>query len=90
QRVFPLEVVQALRGITTDCETEAERLERAFRSRPGVYFRFNVAQDLQGVELSEWDRLGAVRSHTEQYLATMVVDQKLEGAVNVLRGGRVL
>ncbi|KAK0447400.1 uncharacterized protein EV420DRAFT_1713694 [Desarmillaria tabescens] len=67
--VFPLEVVQALRGIHDGLR---DRGRRGSRGRlvvdRGCISGLTVAQGLQGVSLSEWDRLDAVRSHTEQYL----------------------
>ncbi|KAK0192290.1 FabD/lysophospholipase-like protein [Armillaria mellea] len=85
QRALPLDVVKALQMIATDCERTAEELARDFRDTPGVYFRFNVEQGLQGVMLAQWDRLGEVASHTKQYLKTLAVDQKVDRVVSILR-----
>ncbi|KAI0269331.1 acyl transferase/acyl hydrolase/lysophospholipase [Gloeopeniophorella convolvens] len=90
QRALPLDVVNALKAIATDCERTAEELARQFRESPDKYFRFNVEQGMQEVTLAQWERLGEVASHTKQYLKSQEVDQKVENAVRVLRvGGRI-
>ncbi|KAK0446048.1 acyl transferase/acyl hydrolase/lysophospholipase [Desarmillaria tabescens] len=89
QRTLPLGVINALQMIATDCERTAEELARDFYDMPDVYFRFNVEHGLQGVKLAQWDRLGEVASHTTQYLKTAAVDQKVDRAVSILRGGRL-
>ncbi|PBK94677.1 FabD/lysophospholipase-like protein [Armillaria gallica] len=90
QRALPLDVVNALKMIATDCEHTAEDLSRDFHDTPEVYFRFNVEQGMQGILLAQWDRLGEVASHTKQYLKTLVVDQKVDKVVSILRAGAPL
>jgi hypothetical protein len=54
--------------------TEAENTERKFTARwrqhfdENRYFRFNVEQGLQNVDLDEYKKQGAIRSATEEYL----------------------
>jgi len=43
-----------MRQIATDCEEECTNAARHFEHTPGVYFRFNVEQGLQGVGLEQW------------------------------------
>ncbi|KDQ57927.1 hypothetical protein JAAARDRAFT_34743 [Jaapia argillacea MUCL 33604] len=85
QNILPLQVVQALRDIATDCERTADDLEKHFRDKPDVYFRFNVEQGLQSVSLGDWDKLGEVGTHTQQYLRKNTVDQRVSIAVKTLR-----
>ena len=86
QRVLPLQVVDAVRKIATDCEASAQGAAQRFERTPGVYFRFNVEQGLQEVGLEQWERLDEVRAHTGQYIRMADVDAKLEAAVASLCG----
>ena len=51
QRAIPLDVVDAMRKIATDCEASAQDAAQRFEHTPGIYFRFNVDQGLQDVGL---------------------------------------
>ena len=81
QRMLPLQVVDAIRKIATDCETSAQVAARRFERTPGVYFRFNVEQGMQQVGLEQWERLDEVRAHTGQYIRMAHVDPRLDAAV---------
>ena len=81
QRVLPLQVVDAMRKIATDCEASAQVAARRFERTPGVYFRFNVEQGLQEVGLEQWEKLDKVRAHTGQYIRMADVDPRLDAAV---------
>ena len=81
QKVLPLKVVDAIRKIATDCETHAQVVARRFIHIPGVYFRFNVEQGLQGVGLEQWERLDEVKAHTGQYIRMADIDPRLDAAV---------
>ena len=85
---LPLNVVEALKKITTECEITAEEMERRFRSVANVYFRFNVEQGMQNVTLAQWERLPAVTSHTLHYLRRTKVDEMVAAAVTALRERR--
>jgi hypothetical protein len=88
QRIIPTDVIDALRAITTECETRHEELSRRFTNWPNTYFRLNVEQGMQGIELSKWEKLSNVEAHTEQYLGTNEVDKKLDSLVNAIRAPR--
>ncbi|EIM79536.1 uncharacterized protein STEHIDRAFT_69307 [Stereum hirsutum FP-91666 SS1] len=84
KRLIPIDVAKALAGIATDTEKTHEHLQRRFKSRPNLYFRFNVDQGLQDVTLDEWNKMGAVKGHTQMYLGSEAVKASLEEAVKVL------
>ena len=86
QRVLPLQVVDAIRKIATDCEASAQVTAHRFERTPGVYFRFNVEQGLQEVGLEQWERLDVVRAHTGQYIRMANIDPKLDAAVASICG----
>lgn len=84
KRLIPIDVAKALAGIATDTEKTHEDLQRRFKSRPNIYFRFNVDQGLQDVTLDEWNKMGAVKGHTQMYLGSEAVKATLEEAVKVM------
>jgi predicted acylesterase/phospholipase RssA len=88
QRILPFDVVNTMVQIATDCERMAEETSRRFKSFTNFYFRFNVEHGLQNVTLSQWDRLGEVTTHTNQYMSKSEVDQKVDAAVKVIRDRR--
>jgi hypothetical protein len=87
-KVIPLDVVEVLKKITTECEATADEVEWRFRFIANVYFRFNVEQGLQNVMLAQWERLGEVKTHTEQYLRQGKVDKMVSAAIKALRERR--
>jgi len=90
QKALPLDLIPVLRRIATDCESAAEDIEKRFRNIPSVYFRFNVEQGMQGVTLAEGDRLGEVTQHTMQYIQKTTVSQRINAAVEVIRGQKAV
>jgi len=85
QQIVPIDVVDALRAIATDCEDTHEHMLLLFAQLPRTYFRLNVEQGMQGIKLSEWERLSKVEAHTAQYLRRKEVDEKL-----VLLGKKII
>ena len=85
QRVVPTDVIDALKAIATDCEGTHETLLRLFANSPNTYFRLNVEQGMQSIQLSEWEQLGKVEAHTTQYMRKKAVDEKLALLVNAIR-----
>jgi len=77
QQIVPTDVVDALRAIATDCEDTHEHMLLLFAQLPRTYFRLNVEQGMQGIKLSDWERLSKVEAHTAQYLRRKEVDEKL-------------
>ncbi|KAJ7828316.1 acyl transferase/acyl hydrolase/lysophospholipase, partial [Mycena leptocephala] len=68
KRLFPLDIIEAIKGIATDCEKQHQLSARHFDPVPHVYFRFNVEQGMQDIQLNQWERLGDVAANTRQYL----------------------
>lgn len=82
--IIPLKVAKALTKVATDTENTHQDLQFRFKSRPNVYFRFNVEEGMQDITLDEWNKLDDVMSHAEKYMESEDVRQKLEGSVRVL------
>jgi predicted acylesterase/phospholipase RssA len=85
QQILPTDVVKALKAISTDCEATHEEMLRLFGNSPNTYFRLNVEQGMQGIELSEWEKLANVEAHTTTYLRRKEVNEKLSLVVNAIK-----
>ena len=85
QQIIPTGVIDALSAITTDCEATHQEMLGRFANLPNTYFRLNVEQGMQGIELSEWEKLSNVEAHTRQYMKTKEFDEKLALLVNAIR-----
>ena len=88
QQFVPTDVIKAMIKIATDCETTSQAMALRFRDCPDFYFRFNVEQGMQDIELAHWDRLHKVAAHTQQYLKLQEVDQRMGIAVDIIRKAR--
>ncbi|KAI1170460.1 hypothetical protein F4777DRAFT_569179 [Nemania sp. FL0916] len=73
------QIIQTTRGMITDSEMIAERVQKTFRHTKDIYFRFNVDRGMNKIALDEWKQLDAVRAHTREYMqltnATSQIDQ---------------
>ncbi|EKM76770.1 hypothetical protein AGABI1DRAFT_108612 [Agaricus bisporus var. burnettii JB137-S8] len=88
QRILPTDVIDALKAITTDCESTHEAMLRRFSKLPSTYFRLNVEQGMQEIELSEWEKLSNAEAHTTQYMRKEEVTEKLGSLVSAIRAPR--
>lgn len=85
QQIIPTDVIHALQAIATDCENTHEAMLGRFANLPNTYFRLNVEQGMQGIELSEWEKLSNVEAHTAQYMKKREVGERLTSLVNAIR-----
>jgi len=86
QRIVPTDVIKALSGIATDCESTHEDISSRFPDLS--YFRLNVEQGMQQIQLSEWEKLGNVEAHTTLYMKKGEVVRKLALVVEAIARGR--
>ncbi|KAJ7841443.1 acyl transferase/acyl hydrolase/lysophospholipase [Mycena leptocephala] len=84
KRLFPLDVIEAIKGIATDCEKQHQLSAHYFDPVPHVYFRFNVERGMQDIQLNQWERLGDVAANTRQYLLSHPIRNQLADAVKSL------
>ncbi|KAJ7924282.1 FabD/lysophospholipase-like protein [Mycena leptocephala] len=82
--VFPLDIIEAIKGIAADCEKQHQLFAHYFEPVPHVYFRLNVEQGMQDIWLNHWERLSDVAAHTSQYLLSHPVQNQLADAVKSL------
>ena len=85
QQILPTNVVKALKAISTDCEATHEEMLRLFGNSPNTYFRLNVEQGMQGIELADLEKLANVEAHTTTYLGRKEVNEKLTLVVNAIK-----
>ncbi|KAJ7840799.1 acyl transferase/acyl hydrolase/lysophospholipase [Mycena olivaceomarginata] len=84
--------INAIQKMATDCEKEHQSLAHHFDGVEKLYFRFNVEQGMQDIQLDQWEKLGDVVANTRQYIQSHPVVNQLADAVKSLseRAGRVL
>ena len=85
QRIIPTDVIDALKAITTDCDATHQDMLGRFANLPNTYFRLNVEQGMQGIDLAEWGKSSNVEAHTVLYMRRKEVDEKLALLVNAIR-----
>jgi len=85
QQIVPTDVIDALKAISTDCETTHEDMLFFFSNSLNIYFRINVEQGMQGIKLSEWEKIANVEAHTMQYLRKEEVGEKLTLVINAIK-----
>ncbi|KAJ7819757.1 hypothetical protein B0H14DRAFT_2600393 [Mycena olivaceomarginata] len=83
-RFIPLDVVKAIQKIAMDCEKEHQSLAHHFDGVARLYFRFNVEQGMQDIQLNQWEKLGDVAANTRQYIQSQPVVKQLADAVTSL------
>ncbi|KAG8715909.1 hypothetical protein FRC08_010039 [Ceratobasidium sp. 394] len=88
QRIFPTNVIVAMRDIATDNERMAQTMAIRFQGFPDVYFRLNVDQGMQSVQLGDWDRLGEITAHTRAYMQRAETNKLMTRAVKSIQGRR--
>ncbi|KAG8794695.1 hypothetical protein FRC12_022419 [Ceratobasidium sp. 428] len=88
QRIFPTNLIVAMRDIATDNERMAQTMAMRFQEVPDVYFRLNVDQGMQSVRIGNWDRLGEIRAHTRAYMLKVQTNIMIGKAVKVILGGK--
>ena len=89
QQFLPTGVIDALKAIASDCEGTHEAMQVLFENSPNTYFRLNVEQGMQRIQLSEWEKLADVEALTTHYMKKQEVDEKLALLMNAISVPRV-
>lgn len=89
QNLIPFDVIKALQRIATDCERTAQDMAARFEKFPGVYYRFNVDQGLQGIGLGAWEKLNEVGAHTYAYMRMHENNQRASIVAGALRARKL-
>jgi predicted acylesterase/phospholipase RssA len=85
QQIIPTDVIKAIKEMATDCEATHEDMLLLFGNSPGIYFRLNVEQGMQGIKLSDWEKMAIVEAHTVQYLRRKEVNERLTLVVKAIK-----
>lgn len=85
-RKLPMDVINALKGMVTDCgATHEDVLKESKRdSWDEAYHRLNVDQGLQLVPFEKWEKLPDVEAQTNAYLAKAEVKAAVERLANAM------
>ncbi|KAJ7348032.1 FabD/lysophospholipase-like protein [Mycena albidolilacea] len=83
-QVIPLDVIKAMQKIATDCEKEHQSFAHHFDGIANLYFRFNVEQGMQNIQLNQWENLSDVAANTREYIQSQLVVNQLADAVKSL------
>ena len=89
QQIVPTDIIDTLKDISTDCEATHEDMLLFFANSPNTYFRINVEQGMQGIKLSEWEKIANVEAHTMQYLRRNEVAEKLTLMINAIKSPKM-
>ncbi|KAG9088863.1 hypothetical protein FRC06_001810 [Ceratobasidium sp. 370] len=84
QRIFPTNLIVAMRDIATDNERMAQTMAARFQAVPDVYFRLNVDQGMQSVRIGSWDRLGEIKAHTRAYMLKAQINEMMGRAARAI------
>ncbi|KAJ7889886.1 acyl transferase/acyl hydrolase/lysophospholipase [Mycena olivaceomarginata] len=83
-RFLPLDIMKAIQDMATDCEREHQPFAQCFEGIANLYFRFNLGQGVQDIQLNQWERLSDVVANTRQYLQSEPVVNQLSDAAKSL------
>jgi hypothetical protein len=85
QHLLPTNVVEVMKALAAGSERVAEDMAIRFSGIPGVYFRFNVDQGMQGVKLDDGGRLHEVAAHTRAYMQRIEESKMIDEAAIAIR-----
>ncbi|OXV09199.1 hypothetical protein Egran_03041 [Elaphomyces granulatus] len=82
-----LQIHQALVKLVTETEKTAEQFARDHRAflRKGRYFRFNVEQGLQSIDLAEYKKINEIVAATEDYMNSQKQKHVVQDCVQNLK-----
>jgi predicted acylesterase/phospholipase RssA len=84
QNILPLDVIEVLKKIATDCEWTANELSSRFQDHKKFYYRFNVEHGAEGMSLEEWEKMDEMRAHTNAYMSKVAVSKAIDEVVEML------
>lgn len=84
-RVLPSNATATMKSLATDCEQVAQEMAARFHDTKDIYFRLNVDQGMQNIDISDWGCLGEANAHTRAYMHHMQADQSLDSSATALR-----
>jgi predicted acylesterase/phospholipase RssA len=76
--------LKAAHGIATDNERVADEISKRFAATRDVYYRMNVSQGVQGIKVSQWERLDEVVARTRAYMRQVENNRTLDAMVGAM------
>jgi hypothetical protein len=67
-----------------DCERTASEISQQL-SEVDAYLRLDVDKGLENLKISDWHRLGAIKSHTDVYIQSFPISDKIDKALGLLQ-----
>ncbi|KAI7780329.1 hypothetical protein LA080_016177 [Diaporthe eres] len=81
---FLISAIKVIKEIGTDSEKDHERWQAKFAEFENTYFRLNVDGGAQGIELSDWQKIGQLKARTRDYLQNPSVKKMIDDLAEVL------
>lgn len=85
---FLVSAIKVMKEIGTDSEKDHERMKVKFGEFEDTYFRLNVDGGAQGIELSDWKKIGELKERTRTYLQKPEIKKYIEALADVLLHNR--
>ncbi|KAJ0121219.1 hypothetical protein J7T55_008382 [Diaporthe amygdali] len=85
---FLISAIKVMKEIGTDSEKDHERWQTKFEEFDNTYFRLNVDGGAQGIELSDWEKIGELKARTREYLQNSKVKKSIDDLAEVLLGNK--
>lgn len=85
---FLISAFKVMKEIGTDSEKDHERWQAKFEEFDNTYFRLNVDGGAQGIELSDWKKIGQLKARTRKYLQNSRVEKMIDDLAEVLLGNK--
>lgn len=81
---FLISAAKLTKELGTDSEKDNLRWQAKFEEFEHTYFRLNVDGGAQGIELSEWEKIGELKQRTRDYLQSPGVKKMVDDLADVL------
>jgi hypothetical protein len=81
---FLISLAKNIKDIAVDTEAVHQRTKHMFDNYPRTYFRFNVPDVAATVGLADWEKMGDLRTTTEEYLQEEAVSSGIDEVVDIL------
>lgn len=85
RRMLHIQEVVAMKNMATDSERVAEEMAARFQGTTEVYYRFNVDQGMQSVEVDDWEKFSEVVAHTRAYTRKVEANRKMNRAAQTIK-----
>ena len=81
---YPLELVNGLKKLATDCIQVHYRYADRFAGRDDFYFRFNLEHGAENISLDDWKEIGTLSDHVDAYMNEPGVNKRIDAVVELL------